>query len=644
MSEWRRRHSLLKTWSSWLINEESDRVNSYYFGWLRKLFEDDNNHPNDDRVLGTFGIVTYRLLKGRADQKETQGAMSRIGLFYGSICQLLVSFAILGCGSMTILSSIAGILTATLGIVTSISSGRSYYKIFLMINLSFPPLLVAHVYRNYYHSRIIFNECFPVIVDYTIDSVECSSSEGIDKIALLLTCVLLMFTLLCTRCCAEYLNSSTLLNNYSSHGLLFIYLRGVAGRLRVGLTDIQRRESDYPQQQSGSESESDPMTLMERFCGWFPMKEEHTQNSVDNNGLMELFENRITDTPSSGAKSGPSSPTSPLLGGPRHESIAGRLPVHLESMVDVLFQEPVIKQPVSSLQVHVPVPQRSQFGKNPSTGSNASSPSTQFRGRSETEFMSIGCFRSPHEHQNTTWKEYQGMEGSCDQDDINNPPTPPADCDDKTTEATRRKRRAYQVSLGKKTQEYINYINAVSVEERTPDDPVTPPVSPPQSRRTFYKVACEWRQQLHRWDTTEGYVAPGGKSVKSKKKSKSTLAPPTVNFDKTSPEMPASSGKLPATGKTAAGAAAAKAAPTPTPARTPAKKLSEKRVCWAPTTATPVPVPFSNYPVSNVNTHGSPLQLLSVAVMSTHSHCTGMYELQGFPVNGFPMWKVCSYL
>eukprot|EP01060_Flectonema_neradi_P006045 TRINITY_DN14031_c0_g1_i1.p1 TRINITY_DN14031_c0_g1~~TRINITY_DN14031_c0_g1_i1.p1 ORF type:complete len:734 (+),score=92.30 TRINITY_DN14031_c0_g1_i1:52-2253(+) len=665
MSEWRKRHSLLKKWSSWIISEETDKVSAYYLSGLSKLFDVSNRTANDDRVLGTFGIVTYRLLKGRADQKETQGTMNRIGLFYGSLCQVLVSLAMLGCGSITFLSSVAGILTAILGIVTAISSGRSYYRVFLMINLSFPPLLVAHVYRNYYHNRIVFNECFPVFVDYTIDSVACSSSESTDKVALLLTCLLLAFTLMCTRCCAEYLNSSTLLNNYSSHGLLFIYLRGVAGRLRVGVTDAMKKQSDSSQQLSGSDTETDPMTLMERFCGWFPMKEEHTENSVTNNGLMELFENRITGTPSSSAKSGLSSPTSPLFGGPRHDSMESM--IQLECMVNGIIQDSTIKQP-PSMQVHVPVPQRqSQFGKVKSSGSLGSSTSlsnTFIRERKdESEFMSISHYDMAH-REPTAWKELRKVESCGDTTDTRTTPTPPAGSDGKTTEATRRKRRAYQVALGKKTQEYINYINAVPLEDRGPNDPVTPPVSPPQSRRAFYKLACEWRQQLHRWDT-EGYVDPQSKSAKTvkvvkpvkavkavkavktpKKKAKAPLPPPPTSFGK----IPTDStfvGRVPAINSNSNNVIRSVVAD---PSALQTRKASQKRVCWAPsapqTQSIPVPVSsFSNYCSPSVapDPQRGSVELLSVTVLTTHSHCTGIYEIQSFPVNGFPMWKALSH-
>lgn len=61
--------------------------------------------------------------------------------------------------------------------------------------------------------------------------------------------------------------------------------------------------------------------------------------------------------------------------------------------------------------------------------------------------------------------------------------------------------RRYQISIGKNTRGYRNYIANVSPEQRTKNDPTTPRADDEHcSKRGFASQLCAWRKRLHAYD------------------------------------------------------------------------------------------------------------------------------------------------
>lgn len=60
--------------------------------------------------------------------------------------------------------------------------------------------------------------------------------------------------------------------------------------------------------------------------------------------------------------------------------------------------------------------------------------------------------------------------------------------------------RLKQIAIGKSLPEYKNYINKVPIEERSPDDPVTPKCDTRLTKREFDNLYREWRVKLHKYE------------------------------------------------------------------------------------------------------------------------------------------------
>lgn len=73
---------------------------------------------------------------------------------------------------------------------------------------------------------------------------------------------------------------------------------------------------------------------------------------------------------------------------------------------------------------------------------------------------------------------------------------------DATPEQCRLRSRIRQISIGKCTSEYYNYIERVSITTRTLNynHPVTPDIHQVCSKKAFEKQVRRWRRRLHRWD------------------------------------------------------------------------------------------------------------------------------------------------
>ena len=61
------------------------------------------------------------------------------------------------------------------------------------------------------------------------------------------------------------------------------------------------------------------------------------------------------------------------------------------------------------------------------------------------------------------------------------------------------KQRQKQVDFGKNTIDYARYSKLVPRFRRTPEDPTTPDISDPMSKRRFDGKVKAWRRQLHAW-------------------------------------------------------------------------------------------------------------------------------------------------
>ena len=65
----------------------------------------------------------------------------------------------------------------------------------------------------------------------------------------------------------------------------------------------------------------------------------------------------------------------------------------------------------------------------------------------------------------------------------------------------RKKSRLKQISFGKSTQEYHNYLSIIPKEQRLFSDPKTPDIETQISKRKWDKSVRRWRRSLHAFDT-----------------------------------------------------------------------------------------------------------------------------------------------
>jgi histone RNA hairpin-binding protein len=69
------------------------------------------------------------------------------------------------------------------------------------------------------------------------------------------------------------------------------------------------------------------------------------------------------------------------------------------------------------------------------------------------------------------------------------------------TESHRIDQREKQISKGKNTIGYSRYVEKVPPNRRSKEDPRTPPLQSPLSKRAWDGIYKQWRRQLHTWDT-----------------------------------------------------------------------------------------------------------------------------------------------
>jgi Histone RNA hairpin-binding protein RNA-binding domain len=94
--------------------------------------------------------------------------------------------------------------------------------------------------------------------------------------------------------------------------------------------------------------------------------------------------------------------------------------------------------------------------------------------------------------------------------------------------AARIEKRQAQIDLGKRTESYQRYLEAVPLTQRKPRyamHPVTPDVHAPVSKRNFDGLVRAWRTRLHAWDPVKPVSDSAAPIALSSNRS---LKPPTV--------------------------------------------------------------------------------------------------------------------
>ena len=67
----------------------------------------------------------------------------------------------------------------------------------------------------------------------------------------------------------------------------------------------------------------------------------------------------------------------------------------------------------------------------------------------------------------------------------------------------RMRQRSKQITYGKQTKGYQNYVMCVKIEDRVsknPEHPATPNIHDERSKRSFDGLIKQWRRKLHTWD------------------------------------------------------------------------------------------------------------------------------------------------
>eukprot|EP00755_Sulcionema_specki_P007206 Sspe_Gene.37592::Locus_18147_Transcript_1_1_Confidence_1.000_Length_1649::g.37592::m.37592 len=268
-SKWGKRKQLLRSTLSWLPLPG---------GGGTDIFDLDSEGGD---LLGVYGASTFSLLKTRVERKVGQASKYRAFLFYSSLVELVVGSALIGTGSLQLEHSGtrfpaalavsvlggAGDLSASMGLVAAVGGKKKHLTYSLLLNLLVIPLVSSYLYL--YPSLHGHREC----TNHTDFSEDEPLHDCDDFLPVAISMCLLVVLLLGSFAAMLILEATGSSGRQSGRRLLFVYLRGMAGRLRSQITNdgtVVRENKEFwsrllPSTRQGSS-----------VNGWLPWGESDT--------------------------------------------------------------------------------------------------------------------------------------------------------------------------------------------------------------------------------------------------------------------------------------------------------------------------------------------------------------------------------